>query len=611
MNKNHPYKQPPLHGRRGFPAAVVSSTFVSTLIGLAGLGVTAHAATQLQSQTTATQQTQEVNSRGSASVSTTQTYGLNSQQLAASNGLSIQPMENKNLTVGTAQRSDDTSPQPGQVRQQESVTSQSLQSAATPPGPGPTITETATRTSGGPQVSQSVQITSSPSPQIFAGYGVFDLEGHLLSNNLTGTGADPGNGVSDYTMFYPGIAVILVVKAVDTQGNPMPSPFAATVYFNAGSSGCSLENVGGKNCIRSLNVPPGSTGVPFVYTNTGLQANHDSLDAGLAPPWHKPAQPVLTGPTVVQHIRLTAMQTAGVASSSPTQVTQTQSTQAHAQQSQQVNSNPPPSTPVTQAQGGVGQQSQSLSGQGPTRGAESQLATLSGGQLQSHWSTGSPTQHNSMNLVLAQTQQTAASANGNDLATQTQSLSFAATAWMRLFLLQNQQVSSTEVTQSEGMQALLGDSSNTNNSSLDLTTAVSQTENAASQTLKKLPPPPASNTASGSPSNSSNSSNGGSSGSSAGNTGSPNGGSSTQGNTNTPTGGSPTENSPATTQHNSLLDTLYVYLNNVLKDVFHVSGGTVTATEQQSATTANPQAATGSTTVSYEQDGKRVTTAIS
>ncbi|RIV22824.1 hypothetical protein D2Q93_08965 [Alicyclobacillaceae bacterium I2511] len=585
MSKHQHTKLPPCNGRHGSSAVVVSSTLASTLLGLAGLGITAHAATQQQSQTTATQQSQQVTSSGPASVATTQTYGLQSQQTATDNSFPTQPVvAHKDLTVGTAQISTNNSPQPGQVVQQQSVTSQSQQATATaaPSGPYPLLSSGSSQggTIGIASHSQrtQVQVTGSPTPEIFAGYRIFDLQEHLLSNNLTNSTTQPDHSAPNFTPFYPGIAVTLVVKAVDTQGNPMPSPFGTLVYLKPTASDCMLSNVGSTSYITSLNVPLGSMGVPFVYTNTGLQANHDAINASLTPPWHK----ALPGPTVVQHIRLTTMQTTAVSSTSSVQASQTQSSTTQNQQSQQ--SAPQTLFGVTQSQVATSQQSQSLVAHDSTSGSQSQLARLSGAQLQNQWSTGELKADNTMNLLQAQTQQTTVPTNGSVKASQTQTLSFTATAWMRLFLLQQQRVSSTSVTQSEGMQAMLGYASNAPSNSADLATAVAKTTAAASQSLAQLPAPSAT---SATPVSATDPTSGGS------------------------TDGTSTPSTPANTPQDSLRGTLYVYLNNVLKNVFQTSGGTVATTEQQSANTASPSASSENASVSYVLNGKQVTTAVS
>jgi hypothetical protein len=276
------------------------------------------------------------------------------------------------------------------------------------------------------------------------------------------------------------------------------------------------------------------------------------------------------------------MQTTAVSSTSSVQASQTQSSTTQNQQSQQ--SAPQTLFGVTQSQVATSQQSQSLVAHDSTSGSQSQLARLSGAQLQNQWSTGELKADNTMNLLQAQTQQTTVPTNGSVKASQTQTLSFTATAWMRLFLLQQQRVSSTSVTQSEGMQAMLGYASNAPSNSADLATAVAKTTAAASQSLAQLPAPSAT---SATPVSATDPTSGGS------------------------TDGTSTPSTPANTPQDSLRGTLYVYLNNVLKNVFQTSGGTVATTEQQSANTASPSASSENASVSYVLNGKQVTTAVS
>ncbi|GMA56783.1 hypothetical protein GCM10025858_12860 [Alicyclobacillus sacchari] len=100
---------------------------------------------------------------------------------------------------------------------------------------------------------------------------------------ISDTFGNLGNGVQHFDDFQPNIPVVLVVRAVDKQGNPIANPSAARIHFHSNNPDGQVS-VMGKD-VHSLYMPMGSLGVPFIYTNLGRQAGFDVIDAEVLRNW--------------------------------------------------------------------------------------------------------------------------------------------------------------------------------------------------------------------------------------------------------------------------------------------------------------------------------------
>lgn len=261
-----------------------------------------------------------------------------------------------------------------------------------------------------------------------AGYAVFDLAGNRISNNFGGSGT--GNATGHYDQFQPNQPVVLILRPVDANGNPVQSLNPATVYLKSSNSSSRMTVYG--NTFSALLLNPGSYGVPFVYTNTGNTPSYDVIDPTNGPKTHHHS------PNLAQTALLKLSQTEKVTTTAAVTAQQAQATGTQSQQSQDSGSHQSGSSTL---------QNQKTNTSAGATLKQTQTTDVTTNEAQSSSTTSGS--NGSVNINLQQAQSVQSSGTGT--ATESQGTSFAAQDSMQIHFGQSQQSSTSDALQSEGI----------------------------------------------------------------------------------------------------------------------------------------------------------------
>ncbi|KRW92729.1 hypothetical protein SD51_02195, partial [Alicyclobacillus tengchongensis] len=315
------------------------------------------------------------------------------------------------------------------------------------------------------------------SQQTVAGYAVFDLKGNRLSDNF----GSASNATAHFDCFQPDQPTILLVCAVNSSGMPIVCP--DNCYVNLYSSNPNgIISVAGQATF-GVEVPEGSYGVPFVYTNKGASPSYDVIDAKMCSPGvitqSASSTFVPTPGTAVQTTNLTASQEESGTVSTPIAAIQSETTGVGSSQTQSFSGTA--SDSQTQSSGNITKQTQQISTIGAVSFVQSQSTNTNTLQVQSGTMSspvaipGTKTTiamnqiqaiqpANSLSFTGSSTpnQMTTTDANAAVNAGQSQSASFQVASVTNLYVTQHATASTSGVLLSEGIEV---DLSSTGNSS--------------------------------------------------------------------------------------------------------------------------------------------------